>query len=117
MHEISIMSGIFDIVLNQADQNRLKNISAINVVVGELSGVEPAALHFAFSCFAKNTLAEGAEFTVTPVKPTGRCRRCSTSLEGISGLTCRCAEGPDYEMLTGTELYVNTITGESKLEE
>lgn len=117
MHELSIMQGIFDIVLENAAKHRLKNISNINVVVGELSGVEPAALNFAFSCFAQNTLAEGAELTITEVKVTGRCRRCGIQLDGISGLACACNRPPDFEILTGRELYVDTITGEDELEE
>lgn len=117
MHELSIMQGIFDIVLENAAKHRLKNISNINVVVGELSGVEPAALKFAFGCFAQSTLAKGAEFTITEVKVTGRCRRCKIQFEGISGLTCACNQPPDNEILTGVELYVDTIIGESELEE
>lgn len=117
MHEMSIMQGIFDIVTENIAQHRLNKVTAVNVVVGELSGVKPAALEFAFQCFAQGTLAEGAEFTITRVPVTGRCRRCSIEMTGITGLSCNCHQPPDYEMLTGTELYVDSITGDNQGED
>lgn len=116
MHELSIMEGIFDIITENAAKHRLKKISRVNVVVGALSGVEPAALEFAFEHFARNTLAEGAEFTIAAVGVTGRCRRCGVTMEGIRGLKCACDRPPDYELLTGKELYVDTITGDNEEE-
>lgn len=117
MHELSIMQGIFDIVMEKVEEHRIKKISKVNVVVGELSGVEPAALSFAFSFFVQNTLAEGAELTITEIGVTGRCRRCGINLVGTSGLTCGCNQPPDYELLTGMELYVDSIIGETKEQE
>lgn len=117
MHELSIMQSIFDIVTETAAKNHLNEIRKIHVVVGALSGVEPAALDFAFEYFARNTLADGAEFTITEVGVTGRCRRCGVTMEGINELRCNCDKPPDYEMLTGKELYVDTITGDNELEE
>lgn len=116
MHELSIMQSIFDIVIDNAAKHRLRTITKINVVAGEISGVEPAALDFAFDYFAQGSLAEGAEFSITQVPVTGRCIRCGELLKGIVNLNCKCKEGPEYEMLTGNELYVNTVTGESEME-
>ena len=117
MHELSIMQGIFDIVMDNASQHQLTRVKSVHVVVGDLSGVEPDALRFAFDFFANNTLAEGAEFSVTTVPITGKCRRCGIRFDGFAGLRCHCDGPPDYELLTGRELYVDTITGENDEEE
>ncbi|MDA8228820.1 MAG: hydrogenase maturation nickel metallochaperone HypA [Desulfitobacterium hafniense] len=114
MHELSIMQGVFDIVLDNAEKHSLTKITKINIVVGEISGVEPEALDFAFSYFARGSIAEGAEFSITRVPLTGRCRRCGEKLQGLVNLECKCEGPPAYEMLTGTELYVNTIAGENE---
>lgn len=117
MHELSIMQGIFDIVMENAAQHQLTRVKSVRVVVGDLSGVEPDALSFAFDFFANNTLAKGAEFVINTVPITGKCRRCSEKLDGFTGLRCQCDGPPDYELLTGRELYVDTITGENDEEE
>lgn len=117
MHELSIMQGIFDIVMENASQHQLTRIKSVYVVVGDLSGVEPDALRFAFDFFAQNTPAEGAEFVIKTVPITGKCRRCGEKLNGFTGLKCRCDGPPDYQLLTGRELYVDTITGEDDKEE
>ncbi|QNB46778.1 hydrogenase maturation nickel metallochaperone HypA [Thermanaerosceptrum fracticalcis] len=117
MHELSIMQSIFEIVMENAAKHRLKKVEKVHVVVGELSGVEPEALKFAFSFFARDSVAQDAEFSITTVGVSGRCRACGEKLAGITNLRCKCEVKPDYEMLTGKELYVDTITGESELEE
>ncbi|MEW6064455.1 hypothetical protein P378_20685 [Desulforamulus profundi] len=78
MHELSVMQEIFSIITENARLHGLTKVSRVNVMIGALSGVEPAALQFAFTCFARNTLAEGAEFCITPVPVT--CHRLLPTL-------------------------------------
>lgn len=114
MHELSIMREILNIAFESAAKHRLNKISGINVVVGDFSGVEPSALEFAFEYFTRDTPAQGSELTIARVGVTGHCRRCGVKMEGVSGLKCSCGKPPDYEMLTGMELYLDSITGESE---
>jgi hydrogenase nickel incorporation protein HypA/HybF len=112
VHELSIMQSILDIVTETATKHKLSKINKIQVVLGALSGVEPAALYFAFAYYVRDTLADGAELAITTMGVTGRCRRCGVTMDGIYQLRCNCDRLPDYEMLTGKELYVDTITGD-----
>lgn len=64
-----------------AEKEGARRIVGLTLEVGEMAGVVPEAMDFAFEPAAKGTIAEGARFTwsVVPVR-------------------CRCAAGcPDFE--------------------
>ena len=111
MHEMSIMASLFQILQEKAEEQNAKRIISITIQVGALSGVEPDLLTFAFDSFAKDTLAEGAQFKVnkTPVK--GRCRICGNETFEFDRFILSCPEcqGVDIEVMGGDELLVEQM--------
>jgi hydrogenase nickel incorporation protein HypA/HybF len=76
MHEVGIMEQLLAIALDHAQQEGASEIHTIKVKVGDLSGVVPEALTFAFDVTAKGTSAESATFQVERVPAQCYCATC-----------------------------------------
>lgn len=113
MHEVSIMQSAMKIVLEKAKENNLKEIRKICIKIGELSGVMPSALTFAFNGVSKETIAEGAEFIIEKVDATARCEDCNIVFK-IDHFNKLCPSCNKFctNILSGYELYINTIEGD-----
>ncbi|AGK96654.1 MAG: hydrogenase maturation nickel metallochaperone HypA [Clostridium sp.] len=113
MHEVSIMENTINIISEKAKENNLKNISKITIKIGELSGVMSDSLIFAFNSLSKGTIAEGAKFLIEKVDATAMCDDCGITFE-IDHFNKLCPNCNKFStnILSGYELYVNTIEGE-----
>jgi len=76
MHEWSVMASALEIALEQTRRQGASRIHSITLRIGELSGVIPEALTFAFESVAAGTPAEGARLVVETVLVLCRCSRC-----------------------------------------
>jgi hydrogenase nickel incorporation protein HypA/HybF len=107
MHELSIAEGIVAIAERHA---RGRTVTKVEVRVGHLRQVVPAALEFAFELVAKGTVLDGAELELENVPARGRCRDCGaeTTMSGFP-LACSACGGLDMEILAGEELEVESL--------
>jgi hydrogenase nickel incorporation protein HypA/HybF len=113
MHELSIAQAVIDIAAAHA---RGRRVNAIEVRVGHLRAVVPAALEFAFALAAEGTPVEGARLEIEHVPAAGRCRRCGgeTELDGWP-LACGACGGLDVEVIRGEELLVASLECEDEM--
>jgi hydrogenase nickel incorporation protein HypA/HybF len=77
MHEWSVMASALEIALEQTRRQGASRIHSITLRIGELSGVVPEALTFAFESVIAGTPAEGAHLIVEAVPILCRCPRCA----------------------------------------
>ncbi len=110
MHELGILQEMLDIVLEQARQNSATRVHGVRLKVGDLSGVVPEALQFAFDVVTRGTLAEGATLELIPVPVTCYCGRCER-IFSPDGPVHRCPECGSLEAHTvaGEELLLESI--------
>ena len=73
MHEMSITQSAVDLCVEHAGGRR---VLAVNLEIGELSGVVPEAVAFCFQACTVGTLLEGARLTIERVAPAARCQEC-----------------------------------------
>lgn len=107
VHELAIAQSILTIAERHAAGRR---ISRVEVEVGHLRQVVPAALRFSFELVAEGTAAEGAELELTEVPAGGVCRRCGADGDlGAFPLACQACGGLDVEVTRGEELTVEAI--------
>lgn len=113
MHEVSIINSCLDIVFQQAKESKLKKVNKISLKVGELSGVMADSLVFAFNAAIKGTIAEKAELMIDIVEAKGICSNCKVEFK-IERFNRMCPECGEFckEVLSGHELYINTIDGD-----
>ena len=76
MHEFSIVSHLLEAVETQAHQLEANRVLAINLVVGERSGLVDESLNFYFDMLAPGTVAEGARLNVRRTSMRFKCQQC-----------------------------------------
>jgi len=110
MHELSITQSMLNLVLEQAEKARAKEVKKINLVIGEMTGVVDECVQFYFDFLSKGTLADGATISFSVVPTTARCRRCGKLFEVREfDWTCPHCRGNNIEIVAGKELFVESI--------
>jgi hydrogenase nickel incorporation protein HypA/HybF len=107
MHELSIAQAIVDVATRHAAGRR---VVRVEVKIGHLRQVAPDSLDFAFGLVTQGTALDGAEFSITHVPASGRCRDCGVecAMEGFPLHCARCG-GLDMDVLAGEELLVDAL--------
>lgn len=105
MHEVSLLRQAVEIAEERARAENATRIVCMRLRVGELSGVVPEALEFAFEAVAPGTMLEGGRLEVERVRIRCRCPVCANEFEpeGYLFLCPECGE-PRTELLGGKEL-------------
>lgn len=107
MHELSICLNILQLLEKEAAKNHFQQVKKLWLEIGDLTGIEVAAVQFSFPIAAKRTIAEDAELTIISVAGRGQCKNCQTDIELLSLFSpCPyCAEF-NYNIYQGNELNI-----------
>ena len=113
MHEVSIIQNVIEIVTQKAIENNLTKINKVSLRIGELSGVMPESLNFAFDSCIKGTMLEESTLGIEKVSALGECKTCNLEfpIEHFHKLCPSCNKFCT-NIVSGYELYVNTIEGD-----
>jgi hydrogenase nickel incorporation protein HypA/HybF len=107
MHELSIAQSVLEIACRHAAGRR---VTKVELKVGHLRQVVPAALVFSFELVAQGTCVEGAELAIEAVPACGACRHCGAeSRLSEFPLQCGACGGFDLQIVTGEELAVESL--------
>ncbi|ELS50914.1 hydrogenase maturation nickel metallochaperone HypA [Streptomyces viridochromogenes] len=111
MHELSIATAIVEQAGELARADGADAVSAVTVRVGELSGVVPEALDFAFEVARDGTALAGARLVVEPVPARAWCEPCAE--EFAVGMPpffwCPACDRPSTALRSGRELEITGI--------
>ena len=110
MHEMAIAEGILGIALKTMEENAVTRVARVNLLVGEMAGVECESLRFCFAALTKGTAADGAALSIERVPLIGRCGACGREqpIERYSFLCPSCRSGA-LEIISGRELKVESL--------
>jgi hydrogenase nickel incorporation protein HypA/HybF len=113
VHELAIAEGIVRIAAGHAGDRR---VTKVELKVGYLRQVVPAALAFGFELVAQGTPVEGAELEIEEVPARVRCERCGAEgeLDGFP-LCCPSCGSLDVAVTAGEELHVEALEVDSVL--
>ena len=110
MHELSIVSSLFDILEEKARENRATKIVLVKLRVGKLAGVVPEFLQTAFDSYKRDTIAEEAALEMISVPLRVKCRKCGAETEKNDFVfSCPFCGAKDLEVLEGLELLLDKI--------
>lgn len=115
MHEMGILSNLFTIIEEIAEENNLVKINKITLKLGKLQQIVPDVFTFAFETVAKGTKAEGAALDVEYVPIKMQCNTCNNEfiVEGHVYICPECAQ-TSLTMLEGMEIILESVEGEQK---
>jgi hydrogenase nickel incorporation protein HypA/HybF len=80
--------------------------------VGQFSGVEPDLLRFAFQFVKKESILEGVQIEILTPPLALFCKNCKAEYAAsLDDLCCPTCGNATFEVLSGRELRVTSITG------
>jgi hydrogenase nickel incorporation protein HypA/HybF len=111
MHELPVTQSILDIAVRHAQKAGARRITAVNLVVGRLSGFVDDSIQFYFDFLSKDSPADGARLIIERIEPQARCRACGAEYVPPESRLWACpacgALGGD--VIAGKEFYVASI--------
>ncbi|HSV75081.1 MAG TPA: hydrogenase maturation nickel metallochaperone HypA [Chthonomonadales bacterium] len=92
MHEFSLMQSALEMAVDRASQHGAERIERLTMRIGDLSGVVPEALQFAFEVLRDGTCAATAALAIERVPVRCHCSECDASFEpdGLVYVCPRC---------------------------
>jgi hydrogenase nickel incorporation protein HypA/HybF len=110
MHEASLAQEVLNIIERAATAEGFTQVKAVEIEVGQLSCVEPEALHFAIDALAANTLLEAAEIVIRPVIGRLRCHHCEIEFNSTTLYTvCPHCQQSGARIVAGDDMQITEI--------
>ena len=107
MHELSLSSAIVNTVVKHAAG---RQVTVVNMRVGNLRQVVPDTLEFYFGFVAQGTVCEGARLEQELIPARLGCAGCEREWEiDFPSFRCPTCGGTDVEVLSGNEFEVESI--------
>lgn len=91
MHELPVTQAILDTAIHAAQQAGGQRILAIDLVIGELSGIVDDSVQFYFDILSQGTLAAGAALRMQRQPASAVCLDCGHSHDAAPPLAPFCA--------------------------
>ncbi|ADJ26696.1 hydrogenase nickel insertion protein HypA [Dehalogenimonas lykanthroporepellens BL-DC-9] len=110
MHEMAVTQSLLDIVIKEAEKAGAKKVNAVNLVIGELSGLVDDSVQFYFDFLTKDTIADGSRLVFRRVPARMKCRACEAefSPEPDEWVCPQCDQW-QAEVVAGKEFYIDSI--------
>jgi hydrogenase nickel incorporation protein HypA/HybF len=106
MHELGICRNIVAIVSEAA---KGRPVTRVTLEIGQLSGVVPDALRFAFEAVTLDTVLQGAVLEVIGIPGRAQCADCGANF-ALTALHAACICGSHrLTRLAGQELNIKTM--------
>lgn len=110
MHELAVCQGIMEQVMAIARQHGARRVTAVKVMIGPLSGVEPQLLAQAFPIASAGTPAEAAELQMEMLPLKVRCRGCGAESEAQPNrLVCAACGDWHTRLVCGDEMLLASV--------
>lgn len=110
MHEQSIARKLLSMLDSICLERHLQNVTAVEIEVGVLSGIEPELLQSAFELLASDTQFAETELNLTVIPISGVCKECGNAQEVID-YDFRCEScGHPLNVTRGEGLEIASVT-------
>lgn len=110
MHESSMAMSILGIVTDEALRARVGAVQRVCLCLGELAGVEATTLSACFEMLSEGTIADKAKLVIKRIPATGTCMLCGAAVRRQDRrMRCLACETSSIKLVTGRELYVESI--------
>jgi hydrogenase nickel incorporation protein HypA/HybF len=116
MHELAVTEGILNAALEAAQKAGARRISAINLVIGDLSSIVDDSVQFYFDILSKDTVAAGAALCFRREPGRATCRDCGHAFEVRPPLEpiCPACGSIRLEVTGGRQFLVESIEVEDE---
>ncbi|MCX7727185.1 MAG: hydrogenase maturation nickel metallochaperone HypA [Chitinispirillaceae bacterium] len=113
MHELSIAEELINIINQTAKANKLSRVAKVKLRIGEMRGIVPESLVFAFEVIGKGSVAEGTAIDIVTIKTKALCNKCKKEFEVEDyNFICPVCGSMDVVVIEGKELIIDSLEGE-----
>ncbi len=114
MHEMSLATGLINIIKEEMDKAGKARLIRVTLRYGALSNVLPEALSTAFELLTENTPLAGAELILEEEAATLACGACGHTFAPPARrdlfMPCpACGHDRGHRVLTGKGLYIHSM--------
>ncbi len=114
MHEMSLITNILKIAVDRASEAGGPVITAIEIEVGALAGVEIPSLQFCFQAAREHTVGPQAELVIHEIPGRGVCPECGARSDvDFFAAVCPVCDKGVLKITQGKELKVRSIQVET----
>jgi hydrogenase nickel incorporation protein HypA/HybF len=108
MHEYSIVGALVARATTEAKARGATAVTALEVRIGELAGVEPELLATAWTTFRERTICADAPLRIVTVPARWVCSHCGTEIRRGGPLRCFTCARP-ARLAAGDEIHLDRI--------
>jgi hydrogenase nickel incorporation protein HypA/HybF len=112
LHEYSITEEIVNIVSKRAEEENLRNVTEITVVVGDRTGFIGDSIRLYFEVLSEGKICENAHIKIIPIKTQFKCNSCRKNYEKTKNFLCPFCNSEGKPTKIGTEFYIKEISGQ-----
>ena len=117
MHELSLMTEIFDIARQEMERHGARDLRALHVRCGVLANVVPGSMRFAFDALKAEYGMDGAELFLTEEPLKLRCPSCGREFEpedrNAAYLPCEgCGNPFGFTVISGDGIFLDRLEAE-----
>lgn len=110
MHELYATQTILEKALEKAAEANARRITALHIVIGEISTYVDDSVQFYWDEISKGTLAEGAQLHFRRVSAQFQCMACFTKYQPAEGeILCPSCGSTGARILAGEEFYMEAL--------
>jgi hydrogenase nickel incorporation protein HypA/HybF len=110
MHELSIALGIVKIAEEESRKAEAKKVTAIELEIGSMAGIELDALEFAWPVAVKDTVLQGATRQIDWIDARAYCAECQHEFAVENSFdTCPKCKSYFKDIYKGKELRVKSL--------
>lgn len=110
MHELSIVMSIVETAEEKVKEHHAHVVEEIELVIGDLSGVESQALDFAWDSAVKNTVLQSAKRKIIHVPGKAKCLECDCEFDIKDQFDpCPLCGEPLLQIVQGKELQIKSM--------
>ena len=111
MHELPVTQAILDTALVAAQQAGGQRILAIDLVIGELSGIVDDSVQFYFDILSQGTPAQGAQLRFQRQPARAACPDCGHTYNVTAPLApfCPVCGGARVQVSGGRQFFLESI--------
>ena len=114
MHELAVTQSILEISLGYANEAGAKQITGINLVIGEFASIVDDSVQFYWETLAEGTIAQGAILHFERISGEMTCTNCKTVFHPKdTDFSCPNCSSLFVQITKGDEFRVDSIDVES----
>lgn len=115
MHELAVTESILEIANRHARQANARRVTAVFLVIGQLSTIVDDSVQFYWDMIAQGTLCQGAKLHFERVPARIRCLDCAGEY-GLVEKFSACPKCNSYQVkiISGEEFRVDSIDVENE---